>query len=320
MRWLAGALLVSLAGGLLLISPVGCRKPPERRTSKGPAAMIPAERPVLLASIEPLGAIIAALAGNRADVHVLLPTGVSPHTFEPRPSDAALAQRCDCLFYIDMALDGWATELAAPARVAVFEMVAADSRLPLYGDHGHGRRQPERGGTQPGDPHFWTDPRLVRQILPALTAELERVDPAGAADYQRNADNFAAELDALDRQLRELLAPFAGEPVVLFHPSMRYFLRAYNLVLATVIEAAPGKEPSPADLAELVELVRVKNIRAIFSEPQLPPRAVEAVSEAAGVGVYVLDPLGAGDGAQGYQDLLRRNADTLARALAAPAE
>jgi ABC-type Zn uptake system ZnuABC Zn-binding protein ZnuA len=192
--------------------------------------------------------------------------------------------------------------------------------LPLYGAGKHQEQLDGASTDSAWDPHFWTDPIIVAHILPALAAELGRLDPAGAEEYRHNAKAFAAELESLDAELRAQLARYAGEPVVLFHPSMRYFLKAYNLELAAVVEAAPGKEPSPADLADLVNLVRTEKIRAIFSEPQLPPQAVEAIAEAAGVKVYVLDPLGKDDGARGYENMLRDNAGTLARAFQAPAE
>jgi len=306
--------------GLLLILAGGCRKAPEHRSPQDTATQVTASKPLFLASIAPLGSILSALAGERAEVRVLLPAGASPHAFEPRPSDAVLAQSCSGLVYVDPVLDGWAARLAAPEKIAVLDLVSPAERLPLYiaGTH---QEQPDGASADSAwDPHFWTDPRIVARILPALAADLGRLDPAGADEYQRNAKAFGAELDSLDAELRAQLARYAGEPVVLFHPSMRYFLRAYNLELAAVVEAAPGKEPSPADLAELVSLVRARLIQAIFSEPQLPPQAVEAIAEAAGVKVYVLDPLGTDGNARGYQNMLRDNARTLARAFRAPAE
>jgi ABC-type Zn uptake system ZnuABC Zn-binding protein ZnuA len=304
--------------GMVLILAGGCRKAPAHRSTA--ATQVTASKPLFLASIAPLGSILSALAGERAEVRVLLPAGASPHAFEPRPSDAALAQGCAGLFYVDPLLDGWAARLAAPAKIVVFEYVPQADRLPLYAADQRHAQANGASADSATDPHFWTDPRIVARILPALAADLGRLDPAGADEYQRKAKAFAAELESLDAELRAQLARYAGEPVVLFHPSMRYFLKAYGLELAAVVEAAPGKEPSPADLAELVSLVRARRIRAIFSEPQLPPQAVEAIAEAAGVQVYVLDPLGPVGNARGYENMLRDNAGTLARAFQAPAE
>ena len=120
--------------------------------------------------------------------------------------------------------------------------------------------------------------------------------------------------------MRARLEPYTGSAVILFHPSLRYLLERYGLELAAVIEPAPGKEPSPAQLARLLKLARQRRVRALFSEPQLPTGPVDAIAEALALPVHVLDPLGGQPGRDGYRELIIYNADTLAGALAGPSE
>jgi len=278
------------------------------------------EQTLLLATIPPLGYILEEVAGDNATVEVLLPAGASPHAFEPRPSDARRAQRAAALVYVSDDMDGWAAQLDCPRRIALLGLVPEDRRLPAALETGHEHDHGDGCRHGDDDPHFWTDPVLVGDLLPELVRLLGDLDPAGAEIYLRNARTFAAKLEELDREVQSRLEPLAGSAVILFHPSLRYFLERYGLELAAVIEPAPGKEPSPAELARLLDVAREHGVRALFSEPQLPTGPVDAIAEALALPVFVLDPLGGRPGRDSYPKLIVYNAETLASALAGPAE
>jgi len=275
------------------------------------------------ATIAPVAAIVREVAGRRAEVRTLLPPGVSPHTYEPKPSDLRAASAARAVFYAQDALDGWAVDLPQLARIELFSFVPPQLRLAMPEGHAHGHRHASgvhshAEGTEAGagaDGHFWTSPLTVRAVLPELAETLSRLDPAGAAEYRTNARRFDAELRALHRELSALLQPYAGEHLLLLHPSLQYFLRDYGLELAAAVEPAPGKEPSPRYVVELVKLVRRLKVKAVFAEPQLPPRIVRVLAEETGLPVYELDPLGGIPGRRTYSELLRYNAHTVARAL-----
>ncbi len=276
-----------------------------------------AEGPVrLTATISPLAAILDELTTGRAEVARLLPTGASPHTFAPRPSDLRRLQGA-VLFYVAPQLDGWAARLAVERRVEVLGLLPAEFQLPFDGhscseaghDHGHDH------GEGQIDPHFWTDPLAVAALLPPLTRVLVEIDPEGAEAYRSNARRFEERLRELDGELTELLAPVRGRAVVLFHPSLRYMLRRYGLEVAAVIEPAPGRRPTIREMMELSKGLRAAGARAIFSEPQLPRQSAEALAAALELPLHELDPLGGGEGRRDLISLLRYNARVLREAL-----
>ncbi len=256
----------------------------------------------------PVAAILAELVAGRAEVRSLVPAGASPHTYEPRPSDLAAAQQALGLFFVSPALDGWAARLPARARVELLGLVPRDLLLPNLESIEHAQ------GTA-GDPHFWTDPLLVKAVLPALADALSRLDPGGAATYRANAAAFGARLDALDRATAQTLAPVKGRAVLLFHPSFQYLLRRYGLTIAGVLEPVPGKEPTPRLLQQFAGRAARDGVRAVFGEPQLPAGPVNALAEAAGIKAYQLDPLGGTAGRTSYAELIGYNARVLAEAL-----
>ena len=270
-----------------------------------------AEGPRFVATIQPLGMILNELTSGSAQVHILLPAGASPHTYEPKPSDASAAEQALALFYVAESLDRWATALPARERISVLEMVPPVDRL-SSGEHGHDHDEHDHAET---DPHFWSDPRVVRTLLAPLAEQLARLDPAHAVQYRANAAAMTARMTALDAELRALLAPVRGKGVILFHPSLDYMLHRYEIKLLGVIVASPGKEPSARYLQQIGSLAQTSGARALFTEPQLARRPAEIIAENTGCRLYELDPNGGIEGRRTLEELLLYNARVLREAL-----
>lgn len=273
--------------------------------------------PTFVATVPPVAMILKELTRGRAEVSTLVGGGASPHTYEPRPSDARAAGDARALFYVADALDGWAAKLPAAKRYAFIDLVPKELLLPGDAEHAMHIREDDGSDHEHGDidPHVWSDPRIVVAMLPGIVAALSECDPEGAAHYAAAGTRFKGELEALDTALAAELAPLQGRPVVLFHLSLQYFLNRYGLRLAAVVEPSPGKEATPKYLEQVIVAVRMARAKVVFSEPQLAKRPAEAVAEAAGVAVSELDPYGGLPGRETYAELLRYNAGALRAAL-----
>jgi zinc transport system substrate-binding protein len=267
-----------------------------------------------LATVTPVKLMLDPLVAGRGDVTVLLKAGASSHTYEPTPSDAATAAGCSAFVWVGGDFDGFAAKIDAPQKIQLLPLVPEALRLVDHDTDAGG----DSGANAAPDPHFLSDPLVVQAILPALVAELTRIDPPGAAEYQANADLFSKQLDALDTELRTLLTPIKGQATLLFHPSFAYLFQRYGIVLAGVIEQFPGKEPSPKYLQQLIGQIKAQHIRAIFTETLLPRQPAEVIAEGTGVPVLELDPA-CGDSGHiytDYRDWLLYNARILRQALA----
>ena len=265
--------------------------------------------PTVVVTIEPLAMILAELVGDTTEVVALVPPGASPHTYGLRPSGARAAQRSFALFYVDEGVDGWAARVSAPRKFTVFDMVpealkkrATDAQT---GDDAH----------HVYNPHFWTDPLTVLEVLPPLVAALDEVDPNGQPIRESMHGRFSSELARLDEEIETVLRPFEGAGVVVFHPSRAYFLDRYGLDTVAVIEPFPGKEPTPRHLKDVIDAARARDAKLIITEPQLPPRPAEIVAEATGLAIVELDPLGGVEGRTTYAEWLLGIAHTLREAL-----
>lgn len=270
------------------------------------------------ATVRPLVTIVKEIAGERAEVKGLLPPGASPHTYDPRPSEVRDAEAAAVLFYGSPLLDQWAARIPARHVVQVFEFIPETMRLSAPAGHSHETKgsDAEHGmEAHEWDPHFWTDPLTVKAILPAIAGAMAEADPEGRITYEANAAKFGAELDALDSKLASMLAPVKGKSVFLVHPSFQYLFHRYGIVLAGVIEASPGREPTPKDIQALAEKFIASGAKAVFTEPQVSPRSAAVLAEAVHAPVYELDPMGGAEGRDTYADLIFYNASVLLKAL-----
>lgn len=308
-RW-ANASRAIMRVAMLAILPLSAAA--QNDTKPAPVSASSHAKPVFAATIHPVGAILREVVGQRAEVRVLLSPASSPHTFAPTPSDVSRVQEALALFHVDPTLDGWATRFPVEERIALFAMLPVELRVPADGhvcaEHGHD--QAHQHGDQ-WDTHFWTDPLVVKAILPALVEELTRLDPDGEAHYRAGADAFGASLEALHAELTAQLISVNGRAVLLFHPSLLYLMQRYGLRLGGVVEPFPGRSPSPRQLRDLIALMRRENIRTVYSEPQLSQRPAQALAAATGARLAVLDPIGGVEGRMTYAELLRFNAAVL---------
>ncbi len=250
--------------------------------------------PMYAASIEPVGMILRELVGDRGEVHVLLPPGASPHTYEPKPSDARNAVDARAMFYVALEVDGWAAKLAGEQAIAIGD----DTESAAQDAHHH-------------NPHVWLDPLAVRERVPAIRDALIQADPDGADAYGANADRFTAELTQLDETLQSLLADVKGKAVIEAHASWDLFLARYGIEIVGVIESTPGASLPPRQFAKLVDAVSEGRVVALIAEPQLPRAPLETLAKQ-GVPIVELDPLGGGAGMTTYTELLLSNATRLA--------
>jgi ABC-type Zn uptake system ZnuABC Zn-binding protein ZnuA len=143
---------------------------------------------------------------------------------------------------------------------------------------------------------------------------LTQADPPGAAVYQANTDRYLAELRALDQDYQTAVAAWRSRKFVAFHAAWAYLARDYGLEQVAVVETTPGREPSPAEMAAIIQTARAIGAQAIFAEPQFPSEIAEMIAAESGAQVLFLDPLGQPPDYR-YLDLMRYNLAQISQAL-----
>ncbi len=275
-----------------------------------------ADEPIrIVTTIFPLADLIGKLGGDQVEVSYLLPSGASPHTFEPTTEQARLVAKARLFVYIGAGLDNWAVELTKTGNkdLAVMELAGLVTLAEGYGcnnqDHDH-----EAGA----DPHFWLDPILVSsQLLPGIYDQLCLIAPEKRPLFRENLINMQAELTVLNREIEVQLGASGRKDFIAFHSAWHYFAARYGLNELAVIASFPGQEPSAGWIAELINIVRENDVGAILVEPQFSQQLATAVAAETGIKVLTVDPLGGEDlpGRDSYLNLMRYNMKIFSEAL-----
>jgi zinc transport system substrate-binding protein len=173
----------------------------------------------------------------------------------------------------------------------------------------HANADQDAHGPDELDPHVWLSPRVVKVQARTICDELRRLDPVNEARYEENCRLFQEELDRIDAQIAEALAPLKGREFFVFHPAFGYFADAYGLRQVAV--QAGGKDPNVKQLGALIERAKREGVKLIFVQPQFSKGSAEAVAEQIGGAVVPMDPL-----AEEYLENLLDMASKIKRALA----
>jgi zinc/manganese transport system substrate-binding protein len=167
-----------------------------------------------------------------------------------------------------------------------------------------------------GNPHYWTDPENGRRIARAIAAKLGALDPAGAADYQRNLDDFERRLDAKEKEWSALMAPHAGLEVITFHDSWPNFAKRFGIQVAGHVEPKPGIPPSPSHTLAIINLMKAQNIRLILVEPYFDTKTPKHIAGKTGAEVLTFYPsVGGVPEIRDYLSLFDYNLNALVKAL-----
>jgi zinc transport system substrate-binding protein len=259
---------------------------------------------LVAASIVPLADFVRQVGNDRVEVFTLVPPGASPHTYELVPRQVVRVSQARLLVLNGAGLEYWAHKLVAAAGHSALQIVDTSAGIPLLNAGPHG-----------ANPHVWLDVRQAMVQVRHVSDALVKVDPEHAPQYDANTAAYLKQLAALDGQIAAQVANWTHHEFIAFHPAWVYFARRYGLEQAAVIEKSPGREPSPAEIAGIVETARRIGARAIFAEPQFSPKAAATIAEESGARVVFLDPLGGSAHTQTYVELMSYNVAQMASAL-----
>lgn len=288
---------------------------------------IGADKVPVVASFSILADLARQVGGERVEVAALVGPGGDVHVFSPAPADAKRIAAARLIITNGLALEGWLPRLisASGAKAPVVVASKGVNAAHLDGDrshhhHDHGATQKhDHGGL---DPHAWQDVANVRTYVRNIRDGLIAVDPAGRAVYEKNAAAYLARLDDLDADIRRRMAaiPADRRRIITTHDAFGYFGRAYGLGLIAPQGLSTDTEASAADVARVVRQIRVEKAPAVFLENIADPRLMQQVARETGVkpgGQLYTDSLSPPDGpAPTYIDMMRRNVETLEKALA----
>lgn len=229
------------------------------------------------------------IAGDRASFEDPVEAGQLGHGWEPDGNLAADVAATDAFVYLDTPEFAWARDLAATLEadyddVAVIDGLAGVRDDLLAWDHDHGTEadHEEEDDHDEGqhDPHVWVDPVLATDMVRTIADGFADADPDDAEAYAANADEYAAELDAVDAAFESMAANAERDVAVLAgHDSFQYLEARYGFRLRSPVGVSPQNEPSQNEIADTIEFVDDEGIDTVLYDRFQSPALAETIVE-----------------------------------------
>lgn len=284
-----------------------------------------AEKLRIVTTIMPLAEFAGAVAGDKAEVKVLIPPGAGIHSWQPRPSDVIDVRDADLIVYIGPDLEPWMGDFldSLPGKRPVVLEAGKGANIFREGeDEHHEEGTAEKGHHHKGgDPHIWLDLSEDAGIVRRLAAVLTSIDPASADYYAANSSAYVAKLMELDELFRRELAPCRGKAfVVAGHNAFGYIARRYGLVEKSLYGLSPDAQLSPKSMMEIIDFCRANKVRAVFYENSVSSAAAETLSKETGTVIMALktghNPVKADlKKGTGFLDIMKDNLASLKKGL-----
>lgn len=288
-------------------------------------------KPQVVATLFPQYDFAKHLAGDRADVTLLLGFGADAHTYDPTPADMLKIASADLFIYTGGEMELWTDKLLKSADIAeavesgslrVLDLSKCVTLLPAV-EHDHdGEHEDTDHGHSDCDPHIWTSLDNAKALCTSIADALAEIDPSGAPFYATNLAAYTEKLTALKTEMQEVRQN-AARDCAYFGGSFAfaYFFDEFDLGHLSVFEGcASHTEPSPAAMLALVEAIKTSGAPAVLYDSLSEQKTAEAIAAECGVKVLRLHAIhnitkAEYDAGEDYLSLTKKNIEVLREAL-----
>lgn len=239
---------------------------------------------IITVSISPFKCFIDSISGGDFSVNVMVPDGSDPHIYEPVPDQIKKLRFSEA--YISNGFLGF--EIVWLNRF--YQMNQGMKKLnlgeyidPIVPDHQH------EDHLEGADPHYWMSPSCALRMSEAITGFLAELNPDSAAKYHENHIRLAMHIQQVGKKAEKLFGGNQSSSFMIYHPNLAYLARDYNLNEISV--ESEGKEPSPSDMKNLIDLAHSEGISTIFVQKEYDRRNAGAIASETGSKIVVIDPL-----------------------------
>lgn len=269
----------------------------------------------VVATFSILGDFAKNVGGDRVSVTTLVGPNGDTHVYTPTPSDAKKITDAKLVIVNGLGLEGWLPRLIKSSGGKAVTVIATKGIAARKVADGHDH------GPGDADPHAWQSVTNAKIYAANIRDALIAADPAGADAYKANAASYLDKLDALDREIRAMVAKIPPErrSVISTHNAFGYFAAAYGIKFIAPQGVSTESEPSARDIAAIITQIRKQKIPAVFLENVSDPRLMRRIAAETGAnigGTLYSDSLTDEKGpAPTYIDMVRHNIKALTSAL-----
>ncbi len=234
-------------------------------------------------TVAPITSIAANIGGDRVKITGIVPEGTNSHTFEPKPSVAELLSELDVLFVNGLELEEPTKELAEANIKDGAEIVELGTKSIPEREYVYDASFPRSGGKP--NPHLWTDPKYAVSYAEIVRDTLSARDPDDAEYFKANYDEFKAKVAEFDKAMRTSFdtLPREQRKLLTYHDAYAYFAKDYGWDVIGAIQVSDFEDPTPKEIAGLIDQVEETEVPAIFGSEVFPSPVLEQIGKEAGV-------------------------------------
>lgn len=259
---------------------------------------------LVMVSIAPYKYFLERIAEDTVNQMLLVPLGASFHTYEPTPKQILQGGQADIWFRIGENFENRAVQAIKShhPRMRIVDL-RDEVDLIVIGPNEHHHCCHHEGA----DLHIWLSPKMVERQVKKMAQVLSEVYPENKNLYQKNVAQLLNELSSLDREIQQILLPMKKRIFMVSHPAYAYLARDYGLRQLPI--EFEGKDPSPRQLTEVLNLARQLNIKIIFVQNQYSRKGANLIAKELGAQIVTLDPYSE---SKDYFDNMREIATSIA--------
>jgi ABC-type Zn uptake system ZnuABC Zn-binding protein ZnuA len=242
----------------------------------------------VVTSVAPITNIVKNIGGDKIELAGIVPEGINSHTFELKPSDIIKILNSDLVIINGLNLETGVEKIANehlqknPANLHLLKL--GDNTI-SQGDWIFDFSFPKEKGDP--NPHLWLNVQYVMKYANLTKDKLSEIDPANSAYYQRNAERYLSLLKQLDSAIMQAVQtiPPENRKLLTYHDSWAYFAPRYNMTVIGAVQPSDFSEPSPMDIAKLIDQIKTEKIPAIFASEVFSNKIIDQIAKEAGVDI-----------------------------------
>jgi len=233
-------------------------------------------------TVSPITSIAASVGGDRIRVQGIVPEGTNSHTYEPEPRVAELLSSADLILVNGLKLEDPTMELAEANKREETPIVEIGTVVLPESDYIYDFSFPKEEGKP--NPHLWTDPGYAIKYAALIRDEFSKADPANASYYADNYAAFAAKANELADAVRsdQATVPAGNLKLLTYHDAYAYFAKDFGWTVIGAVQPKSFSDPTPADVAGLIEQVKAQGVPTIFGSEVFPSAVLEEIGRATG--------------------------------------
>lgn len=256
----------------------------------------PVPERIISVTIEPQRYFAEKIGGDRFTIHTVVPAGQSPETYDPAPQQMVEIGRSQAYFQIGPI--GFEQVWMESIRknnpgIAFFDLSEGMQFIDGAKEHHHVEGEEHDHAHDhhhgPQDPHIWSSIYGAKLVARNMRDAFIVLDEENEEFYHENYEALMDEIDQTEEQILQLLQPLLSRAFIIYHPALTYFAEEFGLQQLCI--EMDGKEPTPAQLKDLVDTARLHNAHVIFVQKEFDQKNAELIAKETGCRLVTINPL-----------------------------